>query len=197
MHCLTRTVSRVQSSVAAKIINSPFPKEGTNLIITAKPAVMVENPKICQRENFSFRVKKARMAIHKNIVLWMNEPVAAEVMANPLKNRIKGIAPPINDTNINISQSFFFNFLICGMSGKAMAEKIIPGTMFLSAVSKTGSVPAEMISLFAKLANPLIRAVKSANLIPLFMICRRIRICRERAGANARPLFPAPRVLSV
>ena len=90
-------------------------------------------------------------------------------MAKPLKKSINGTLPPTTASRISFNQLLFlsgqdlFPYLI-----KNKVKKINnrPARLFFNNTSKTGLTPADITSLFKKLAAPLMRAAAKMAFIP-------------------------------
>ncbi len=106
--CLLKMFSTLQNKTAIKIIKSAELKE-----VIFKPNNR-KTEKISKIEPikafeliFSFRKITAKTETNKNIVLWIKAELKEEVSFNALKNKTKGMLPPINPTETNLSQFFW------------------------------------------------------------------------------------------
>jgi len=113
----------------------------------------------------------AKIKIQTNIVFWIKEASAAVVIVSPLKNKRKGILPPINP----IDNSNRHCFLVIDLKEeKFQAPKIIAvidsaAKEFLRNV-KTYGLAKLTANLFIKIENPEIKAVVKTRKYPLFFI---------------------------
>jgi hypothetical protein len=131
------TTSTAHSSVAARIIVSPFPQV-TPVGGAARicPARRTPRAAIGNQPSRSPRNGTARRTTHTNNVFWMNAAVGALATARPLKKRTNGTLPPMTPMTAILDQArrSIARTWARGTTTAASAMRITAATPFLSVV---------------------------------------------------------------